>query len=88
MNFETILEIIQPRPPFWLRVWLFFFLLINRKEGKRLAETFIEKAAESIQMSTEAIQKYGEMMREMNAYAAEAKKKLAETRERARAAGY
>jgi arginine utilization protein RocB len=54
---ENILEIIKPRPPFMLRVWLFFFLLINRKEGKRLFETFIEKAEKSIQKSEEMIRK-------------------------------
>jgi hypothetical protein len=54
---ENILEIIKPRPPFMLRVWLFFFLLINRKEGKWLFEMFIEKGEKSIRKSEEMIRR-------------------------------
>jgi hypothetical protein len=57
MDIENVLEIIKPRPSFWLRVWLFFFLLINRKEGKRLIETFIEKVEEASRKSDEMIRK-------------------------------
>ena len=54
MNIENILEIIKPRASFWLRVWLFFFLLINRKEGTRLLETLIAevKTLEEITLQT------------------------------------
>ncbi|MDR3173618.1 MAG: hypothetical protein LBU19_05155 [Treponema sp.] len=48
MNLENVLEIIKPRPSFWLRVWLFFFLLINRKEGMRFIETLTAKVDELI----------------------------------------
>jgi hypothetical protein len=53
MKFEDILEILKPRPSFWIRAWLFFFLLINRKEGKRLIETLEEKIDELIQTTEE-----------------------------------
>jgi hypothetical protein len=57
VNIERILDIIKPRPPFWFRVWLFFFLLINRKEGKRLFETLIETINEYRRDSAEMIRK-------------------------------
>jgi hypothetical protein len=53
-------------------VWVFFFLLINRKEGKRLIETLIEKV-------NEASQKSDEMIRKVDAYTERANKKLRET---------
>jgi arginine utilization protein RocB len=71
MDIENILEIIRPRPSFWLRVWLFFFLLINRKEGKRLIETLIKEAGE-------ASRKSEEMIRKVDAYKDEADRKLNE----------
>ena len=74
MDIENVLEIIKPRPSFWLRVWLFFFLLINRKEGKRLIETLIEKVEE-------ASRKSEEMIRKVDAYSEKADRilKTAET---------
>ena len=55
MNLEDILELLKPRPSFWFRVWMFLFLLFNRKEGMRLFETLIEevKALEEISRQTE-----------------------------------
>ncbi|MDR1286288.1 MAG: hypothetical protein LBK08_01635 [Treponema sp.] len=76
MDIESILEILKPRPPFRLRVWLFFFLLINRKEGKRLIEKLIEKAEESSRKSDE-------MIRRIDAYKDDADRKLKEARKRA-----
>jgi hypothetical protein len=46
-------------------VWIFLYTLINRKEGKRLIEKFIEKSEESIRKSEE-------MIRRVDAYAKQA----------------
>jgi low affinity Fe/Cu permease len=80
MELETILEIVKPRPSFWLRVWLFFFLLINRREGKRLIEALDAKM-------DELIGKADRMNRDLAAYAEDADKKLKESRERLAATG-
>jgi hypothetical protein len=80
MNIDLILEVIKPRPPFWLRVWLFFFLLINRKEGKRLFETLVEKAEKCSRKS-------GEMIRRVDAYEKAADKKYRRARAAACPAG-
>jgi arginine utilization protein RocB len=74
MDIESILEILKPRPSFWLRVWLFFFLLLNRKEGKKLIETLIEKAEEVARKSEE-------MIRKVDAYTEKADRKLQEAQE-------
>jgi arginine utilization protein RocB len=76
IKIEDILEAVKPRPSFWLRVWLFFFLLINRKEGRRLIETLIEKV-------DEAVQKADEVNRKVEAYAKETDRRLKETQDRA-----
>jgi hypothetical protein len=73
MTLEQIYEIAKPRPPFWVNIWVFFFLLINRKEGKRLIKELIEKvdeltkktealtakAEQSLKQSTEVLEKLG-----------------------------
>jgi hypothetical protein len=68
VDIECVLDLIKPRPSFWFRVWLFFFLLINRKEGKRLFETLIEKINEYNRNSVE-------MIRKVDAFAKEAHEK-------------
>jgi hypothetical protein len=88
MNFEDILEIIKPRPSFWLRAWLFFFLLINRKEGKQLIETLIAKMEEFIKECEETHRKVTAYSDEVKRELVESQKKLKETQERARAEGY
>jgi hypothetical protein len=75
MNFEDLLELLKPRPSFWLRVWIFLFLLINRKEGMRLMETLEAKM-------DEFIQKTDEMNRRVQAYSEDADRKLKESLER------
>jgi hypothetical protein len=72
MNIETILDILKPRPPFWLRVWLFFFLLINRKAGRRLIEGLIEE----IDRLEKTYQQVIEKTEEANAINAETHRKL------------
>jgi hypothetical protein len=70
MDFEKILAIIQPRPSIWLRLWLFFFLLINRKEGKRLLEAIEKKLDENFKIlrrldeSNEKLMESNEKLRE------------------------
>jgi hypothetical protein len=64
MKLEKFLEIIEPRPSFWFRAWLFFFLLINRKEGRRLIETLIEEEKTLIKKNDEYIQIYDRFIRE------------------------
>jgi hypothetical protein len=78
MNIESILEILKPRPSFWVRVWLFFFLLFNRKEGKRLIETLTGKIDDLEKAYRRAIEK-SEKADAMNA---EADRKLREAKER------
>jgi hypothetical protein len=74
MNIESVLDILNPRPPFWLRVWLFFFLLINRKEGRRLIEEFIDKV-DSLEKTYQQVIRNNETA---NAINAEADRKLRE----------
>ncbi|MDR1277921.1 MAG: hypothetical protein LBK02_04150 [Treponema sp.] len=68
MNLENVLEIIKPRPSFWLRVWIFFFLLINRKEGKRLIKTLTEKIDECVQKNDEVVRKVDAYSKEVDEY--------------------
>jgi hypothetical protein len=75
-----ILEIIKPRPPFWLKVWLFFFLLINRKEGKRLLETLFEKTEEYIRKSDELTLKVHAYSEAVNEEFRKSEEKLRQTR--------
>jgi vacuolar-type H+-ATPase subunit I/STV1 len=82
-NIETVLEILKPRPSFWLRAWLFFFLLINRKEGKRLIETLIEKVDEVSRKAEEVHRKVEAYAEKANRELKEADRKLKEARERA-----
>jgi F0F1-type ATP synthase membrane subunit b/b' len=79
MNIESILEILKPRPPFWLRVWVFFFLLFNRKEGKRLIETLTGKIDNLEKTYRRAI----ENNEKADAINAKADRKLKEAEERA-----
>jgi hypothetical protein len=79
MNIESILEILKPRPSFWLRVWMFFFLLFNRKEGKRLIETLTGKV-DSLEKVYQRVIENNEKADSMNA---EADRKLKEAEERA-----
>jgi F0F1-type ATP synthase membrane subunit b/b' len=74
MELEDILKIMEPRPSFWIRVWLFFFLLFNRKEGKRLMETLIAKI-------DKAVEEVDEMKRRLAAYSDDVEKKLQESEE-------
>jgi hypothetical protein len=78
MNLETLLEILRPRPPFWIRAWLFFFLLINRREGRRLIETLIEKA-DSLEKTYRRVMENNEKADAINA---EADRKLREAGKR------
>jgi hypothetical protein len=57
MNIDRFLENFEPIPPFRFTMWMFFFTLINRKEGKRLVEKLTEKLEKSIQKSEEMIRK-------------------------------
>jgi hypothetical protein len=43
MKIEQFVETVTNNPSFWVRVWLFFFLLVNRKEGKELVRQISEK---------------------------------------------
>jgi hypothetical protein len=79
MDIESIFEIIKPRPPFWIKVWLFFFLLINRKEGRRLFETLIEevKTLEEISLQTKrTYQQVIENLKKSDAISTETMKKI------------
>jgi hypothetical protein len=60
LNLENILEMIVPRPSFWLRAWMFLFTLVNRKEGKRMITELTEKVDENIRKSNEAMRKIDE----------------------------
>jgi hypothetical protein len=78
MTIKSLLEILKPRPPFWLRVWMFFFFLFNRKEGKQLIETLIEEI-DNLEKVYQRIIEYDEKVDAINA---EADRKLKEAEER------
>ena len=48
MTVYEFIGIVSTRPSFWVKVWLFFFLLFNRKEGKELINGLYAKLEESL----------------------------------------
>jgi len=48
MKIEQFVETISAKPPFWGKVWLFFFLLINGAEGRELIRDLREKVNETM----------------------------------------
>jgi Tfp pilus assembly protein PilN len=50
---ENILKENNSRLPLGMRTWIFFFTLINRKEGKQLIKALIEKLDELIKQVDE-----------------------------------
>jgi hypothetical protein len=43
MKIEQFVETISAKPSFWVKAWLFFFLLFSGKEGKELVADLSSK---------------------------------------------
>jgi hypothetical protein len=70
MEIEDFLERVGRNPSIWTKVWLFFFLLTNRKEGRQLIETLIEKMDEFIKVEAEIKRKADALYERTEAYRA------------------
>jgi hypothetical protein len=57
MNIDFFVSTITSKPSFWARVWLFFFLLINGKEGRELVRDISAKVDLSLQKADELHEK-------------------------------